>query len=156
MDCDQWVDPTGITDQQVADQLPLLRDNLVMTDVIAAQKVEFPGPYKRAGDDAEYSPYVLIQGAVYDVWQPTSTSPEYPRLVLPSTYWPDVITRAHQEVGHMATEKTVARLREAYTWPGMRKTVKEQLKLCPTCQVHRAGLKSYRWERCHWPHLPCK
>ena len=30
-----------------------------------------------------------------------------------------VIKRAHKEVGHMATGKTLSRLREAYVWPGI-------------------------------------
>ena len=35
-----------------------------------------------------------------------------------------VIDRAHTEVGHMATQKTLARLQEDYVWPHMRESVR--------------------------------
>ena len=34
------------------------------------------------------------------------------------------------EVGPMATSKTLARLREAYVWPGMRREIRELLTFC--------------------------
>ena len=36
----------------------------------------------------------------------------------------------------MATQKTLARLREAYVWPHMRESVRARLNKCATCAVH--------------------
>ena len=64
--------------------------------------------------------------------------PEYPRIriVLPPAFQEAVIDRAHAEFGHMATQKTLARLREAYVWPHMRASVRARLNKCATCAVH--------------------
>ena len=36
----------------------------------------------------------------------------------------------------MSKQKTLDHVRESYVWPSMRKTIVEQLKLCPVCCVH--------------------
>ena len=68
--------------------------------------------------------------------KPTPTSASYPRLVLPPEHHSHIIRRAHEEVGHMATHKTLDRVREAYVWPGMRKRIKEELARCGICRTH--------------------
>ena len=87
--------------------------------------------------DVEDSGYILTKGILYSIWTPTTTSPEYPRLVLPPQFQEAVIDKAHKEVGHLATHKTLARLREAYVWPHMRESVRTRLNKCATCAVHR-------------------
>ena len=71
------------------------------------------------------------------MWTPTTTSPEYPRIVLPSEFQAAVIDRAHAEPGHLATQKTLSLLREAYVWPHMRETIRTRLNKCATCVVHQ-------------------
>ena len=136
-DCDQWVDPAAIPDQRIEEQLPLLQDGFDMTIIVRDQEQEFAELRKRADNDDEENSYILINNALYSVRKPTPYSADYPRLVLPSAHQNTVIDRAHKEVGHMATEKTLDRLREAYVWPSMRKTIRERLRLCPVCQVHQ-------------------
>ena len=109
-----------------------------MITIIRDQEQEFAELRKQAdNDDDDESSYILINNALYSVRKPTPYSADYPRLVLPSPHQNTVIDRAHKEVGHMATEKTLDRLREAYVWPSMRKTIRERLRLCPVCQVHQ-------------------
>ena len=136
-DCDQWVDPAAIPDQRIEEQLPLLQDGFDMTIIVRDQEQEFAELRKRADNDDEENSYILINNALYSVRKPTPYSADYPRLVLPSAHQNTVIDRAHKEVGHMATEKTLDRLREAYVWPSMKKTIRERLTLCPVCQVHQ-------------------
>ena len=38
----------------------------------------------------------------------------------------------------MSVSKTMARVQEAYVWPGMKKTVISQLEKCGKCLVHRS------------------
>ena len=103
------------------------------------QKREFEELRTRAGDrdDDDDSDYVPIADVLYSVRKPTFTAPDYPRLVLLFDYQAAVIDRDHKEVGHMAVGKTLDRLREAYVWLGMRKSMRTRLQLCPICQVHR-------------------
>ena len=82
------------------------------------------------------SGYIINKNVLYSIWTPSTTSPTYPRIVLPKKFQEAVIDRAHAEVGHMATHKTLCRLREAYVWPHMRESIKARLAKCATCAVH--------------------
>ena len=135
IDCDDWVDPTAIPEQDTSDVLPLLYDGLDLEEVSKAQHKEFPDILQSLTEDSD--DYTLIKGRLFSIALPSPNSACYPRLVLPATYRERVIKRAHKEVGHMATGKTFARLREAYVWPGMRREINELLKLCPVCRVHQ-------------------
>ena len=55
---------------------------------------------------------------------------------MPTKYRDKVITRAHKEVGHMATLKTLNRLRESYIWPGMRPEICAKIAKCTVCIAH--------------------
>ena len=56
--------------------------------------------------------------------------------MLPLQFQDPVIDKVHKEVGHLATQKTLACLREAYVWPHMRESVRIQLNKCAVCEVH--------------------
>ena len=109
-------------------------DGLDRQSLSAAQQAEFPNLWGKG--NSEDSGYIINRGILYSIWTPSTTSPEHPRIVLPPPYQEAVIDRAHNEVGHLATQKTLGRLREAYVWPHMRETVKARLNKCATCTVH--------------------
>jgi len=48
----------------------------------------------------------------------------------------ELVTKAHL-VGHEGIAKTLARLKEAYYWPGMRSDVEKVVKTCLKCQCYR-------------------
>jgi len=48
----------------------------------------------------------------------------------------ELILKAHL-VGHEGIAKTLARLKEAYYWPGMRSDVEKVVKTCLRCQCYR-------------------
>ena len=81
------------------------------------------------------SDYTLLDGLLYTL-VPPSGKPEYPRLVLPAPLRPQVIMRAHKEVGHQSTRKTLDRLQEVYKWPRQRSEVGEYIRRCARCSVH--------------------
>ena len=99
--------------------------------------------------DLEDSGYIINKGILYSIWTPFSISPEYPRtpsnmspeypcIVLPPPGFQEaVIDRSHAEVGLLATQMTLARLRESYMWPNMRQSMKKRLNKCATCAVHQ-------------------
>ena len=91
--------------------------------------------YEPETDDSE--DYTVIKGRLFSTTLPTPTAANYPRLVLPVAYRKKVINRAHKEVGHMATVKTLDRLREAYVWQEMRRDIESHIELCPVCRVHQ-------------------
>ena len=129
IDCDDWLDPTAIPEQDTADVLQLLYDGLDLGEVSKAQHKEFPDILQLLTEDSD--DYILIKGRLFSISLPSPNSACYPRLVLPAAYQERVIKRAHKEVGHMATGKTLSRLREAYVWPGMRREID------PVCRVHQ-------------------
>ena len=129
-----FTDPPGGPADIADDLLPFTMDGLDRHTVSVAQRADFPALWAKA--DVEDSGYIITKGVLYSVWTPSTTSPEYPRLVLPTRFQESVIDRAHSEVGHMATQKTLSRLREAYVWPHMRESVKTRINKCAVCAVH--------------------
>ena len=129
----EYTEPPGGPADIADDLLPFTMDGLDRKALSAAQQAGFPDLWDKA--DVEDSGYILIKGILYSVWTPTTTSPEYPRLVLPPQFQEAVIDRAHKEVGHLATHKTLACLREAYVWPHMRESVRTRLNKCVTYTV---------------------
>ena len=129
-----YIEPIGGPADIADDLLPFCMDSLNREAVSAEQQVEFPGQWGKAG--VEDSGYIINKGILYSVWTPSTTSPAYPRIVLPKHFQDAVIDRAHLEVGHMATHKTLCRLREAYVWPRMRESIKARLAKCAPCAVH--------------------
>ena len=130
----EYVEPIGGPADIADDLLPFSMDGLDRQTLSAAQQAEFPVQWGKAG--VEDSGYVINKDILYSIWAPSTTSPAYPRIVLPKQFQEAVIDRAHLEVGHMATHKTLCRLREAYVWPHMRESIKGRLAKCATCAVH--------------------
>ena len=117
IDSAEYTDPPG-GPADIADVLlPFTMDCLDRQTLSTAQQADFPDLWGKA--DVEDSGYILHKGILHSIWTPSTTSPEYPRIVLPLQFQDAVIDRAHQEVGHLATHKTLASLREAYVWPHM-------------------------------------
>ena len=130
----KYTDPPGGPADIADDLLPFNMDGLDRQSLSAAQKAGFPDLWGKA--DSEDSGYIINKGVLYSIWTPSTTSLEYPRIVLPPEFHDADIDRAHTEVGHMATQKTLARLQEAYVWPHMRESVRARLNKCVTCAVH--------------------
>ena len=131
----EYTDPPGGPADIADDLLPFNMHGLDHQSLSAAQKAGFPDLWGKA--DSEDSGYIINKGVLYSIWTPSTTSPEYQRIVLPPKFQEAVIDRAHTEVGHMATQKTLARLWEAYVWPHMRESVRARLNKCATCAVHK-------------------
>ena len=129
-----FTDPPGGLADIADDLLPFTMDGLDRHTVSVAQRADFPALWAKA--DVEDSGYIITKAVLYSVWTPSTTSPEYPRLVLPTRFQESIIDRAHSEVGHMATQKTLSRLREAYVWPHMRESVRTRINNCAVCAVH--------------------
>ena len=130
----EYTEPPGEPTDIADDLLPFTMDGLDRKALSVAQQAEFPNLWSKG--NSEDSGYIINRGILYSIWTPSTTSPEHPRIVLPPPYQEAVIDRAHKEVGHLATQKTLGRLREAYVWPHMRESVKARLNKCATCTVH--------------------
>ena len=63
-------------------------------------------------------------------------------LIVPSNLRNRALYQGHdaQTSGHMGYEKTLARLKECYQWPGMAKNVKCYCKACLSCNESRKSL----------------
>ena len=106
------------------------------SELIEAQRREFEREYAEARDCESEEDYVLLGEVLMSERRPYATAPEYPRVIMPAQWRDTLIDKAHLEVGHMSTAKTVRRLTEAYAWPGMKKDVRNRLKLCSTCLLY--------------------
>jgi transposase InsO family protein len=134
IDSDDWVDPQAFPDSNVEELLPLVHDGLDLAKVAVHQRQEYPDICEQAEKDE--GGWEIIKGVVYSTTRPTMAAALYPRLLLPKEWQHRVIMRAHHDVGHMATGKTLARISDSYIWPGMRGDVKTTLLKCTVCQAH--------------------
>ena len=91
IDCDDWVDPTAIPEQDAAIVLPLLYDGLDLEEVSRAQHKEFPDILQSLTEDSD--DYTLTKDRLFSISLPTPNSASYPRLVLPAAYRERVIRK---------------------------------------------------------------
>ena len=98
-------------------------------ELIEAQQGEFRAEYAEARDGRSENDYVLLGDVFASERLPYPSAPEYPRVIIPARWRNMLIEKAHLDVGHMSTVKTMRRLTEAYAWPGMKKDVRNRLKL---------------------------
>ena len=128
----QWAIPPGDAEDESC--IPWDTDGLDIADVREEQKLM--SEYELATDQ-DTDRYVLTNGLMYDVSDEDGGTQSYPRLVLPPSCRFRVIRRAHTEVGHQGTSKTLWRIKEAYKWTGMRNDIKNTIKKCAKCAVFR-------------------
>lgn len=134
IDTEEWVDPQAFPESDTKELLPLIHDGLDLAEIGRVQPEEFPDLKAQAEGGEEG--WELINGVIYGTNKPYPTAAMYPRLLLPKRWQHGVIMRAHRDVGHMATGKTLFRLTDSYLWPGMKKDVQVALQKCPVCQAH--------------------
>jgi transposase InsO family protein len=56
------------------------------------------------------------------------------QIVLPPTYWIEIMHAAHDLHGHMGETKTLDKIRNRYDWPGMQADVSIYVQSCVRCQ----------------------
>ena len=104
------------------------------------KKLQQEMPEYQLGDADEEEYTLMDDGLLYSLKTPPGQA-EYPRLVLPPEARPQVITRAHTEVGHQSVRKTMDRLSESYRWPGMQRDVIDAIQRCARCAVNRTNIE---------------
>ena len=62
---------------------------------------------------------------------------------MPRSLWLDVARACHEEPtsGHEGQEKTEARVRERFWWPGLREYIRKYVAGCPYCQFRKTPRK---------------
>ena len=58
-------------------------------------------------------------------------------IVMPQLYQHEILFKAHDAMGHQGIAKVLARLQERHTWPGNRKSIRQYVSQCKTCQQVR-------------------
>ena len=61
------------------------------------------------------------------------------QLLVPEALRKQILDALHDQVGHQATEKTLALARARCFWPGMARDVEEYCKTCKRCMLAKAG-----------------
>ena len=66
-------------------------------------------------------------------------------IIMPQLYQHEIMYRAHDDSGHQAVGKVLARIQERHTWPGIKRDIVNHIKHCLTCQQtkHPAGNPCY-------------
>ncbi|KAL4233166.1 hypothetical protein ACF0H5_007851 [Mactra antiquata] len=55
------------------------------------------------------------------------------QLVVPSTYWKEVLTGLHDDIGHPGIERTTRLVRDRFYWPGMASDIEKHVRSCHRC-----------------------
>ena len=162
IDTDYWVEPDKDADtwfdaeaNTPAQRIPILLMGVDPTELATEQKETLPELYEEAGNPE--SEYELHNNLLYSTKLPHRYAAAYPWLVAPPSIRRRVIERAHKDVGHMATQKTLDRVREAYVWPKMKAEVRNHSVSSVPCVLCTPGLESmWRWVKCPSPLTQCK
>jgi len=79
--------------------------------------------------------FVLRDGVLYKVYA-IGTGPIY-RAVIPVSMREAMVSQAHDSAtaGHVGVDKTLARLKQSYFWPGMKSYVEKYVGSCGKCQT---------------------
>ena len=116
--------------------LPLDFDGINRDQLMEAQREAFPVEWQAAGDP-DNEEYGFKDGVLFFTKRPGPRQAQYPRIILPPKWQTEVIDRCHEQTGHAKEGKTGSAIREAYVWPGMRKSIKNRLTFCGICHTHR-------------------
>ena len=142
VDTADYVEPQLST---VTWSLPLKFDGIDKQALSEAQKETFKEQWDKAV--AEDGDYEVQEGILFSCRRPGAKQALYPRVMLPPQWRDDVIDRCHRQTGHSAPYRTMASVREAYVWPGMKKDVKARLMKCGACQLHKTQPEHFQHGR---------
>ena len=132
--------------------LPWQRHNLDPSTMAQDQRREYPSCW--ASGEKKEGGYEIAHGFLYSNKRPATGDEEHLRLVLPSRYHPRVVESAHHEVGHQSIIKTLARVRQGFVWPGMRRSVERFVRSCPLCALYYRGKAERQPSRMPLPPRP--
>ena len=77
----EYTEPLGVPADIADDLQQFTMDGLDRQTLLVAEQAEFPDLWGKA--DVGDSGYILHKNILYSIWNPSITSPEYPRIVLP-------------------------------------------------------------------------
>ena len=125
---------------QLGDPLPDLPPDLTPADIYSLDLKTLARQQRGMTEWTEHnnedSHFELINGLLYSTLLPHKYAADYPRLVLPQQQRQVVMARAHKDVGHMSTYKTMRHIQQAFVWPHMRQQIEQFIALCPICIAH--------------------
>lgn len=131
IDTDTWFDADV---SQPSERIPALLVDLDHATIGKEQQETMTTLFEEASNTE--SDYEIHNGLLYSVRLPHKYAAAYPRLVAPPSMRAVIMEKAHIDVGHMSTYKTLERVREAYVWPKMRADIRLFCFKCPVCSVH--------------------
>ena len=82
---------------------------------------------------------VVRDGLLFRQFEDTSGSSSHLQLVVPAAMRKEVLADLHSGAmgGHLGEDKTLAKLKERYYWPGHHNDVAEWCKTCPQCAARK-------------------
>ena len=133
-------DPKELAELQKADPvctyLRLCADATVQGDKRPAPPEELRKVTRSMGDIG----FVVVDDLLYmsdDYGADASDAQPHLRVVLPECIQQDFMKSCHDGLGHPGVKRTLRAVRSRVWWPGVRKRVKEFVRLCPTCLFNK-------------------
>lgn len=107
-------------------------------EVRAAQVIEFPSEIAEALYDGDGN-YTYDNKLLRTDQIPYKGAEYISRIVMPRQWRKRIIKQAHEMSGHSGPTKVLKRIWEDFTWKGIRGDVREYVRKCGVCQIHRQG-----------------
>jgi len=86
----------------------------------------------------------LQDGVLCRPFQSSSSSSCHTQIVIPSSLLSTVLQQLHDNSGHQGEQKTVAKVKERYYWPGYEGDVAKWIQECHSTKLKRRHLTLFR------------
>ena len=116
--------------------LHLVSKNIKLTD--RQRRRESPGVMRLLS----YWKRLLVKNDILYVKSTTLTGEKFDRLVVPRHIQDQVLTKTHEDLGHLGRDKTLSVAQERFFWVGLSRSVEDKIKQCRRCICAKS------------PHLP--
>lgn len=91
----------------------------------------------------EAANYEVIDGVLMRIWGGAKGKAARCLLVVPESMREQMIKGFHDDLGHYAADRTVARMRERFWWPHMWRDTAQWVASCETCQRRARPTKDF-------------
>ena len=98
--------------------------------------------------------YEFEDGVLFSTQRPGHRQAQYPIILLPPKWQTIVIDRCNEQTGHAKEGKRGSAIREAYVWPGMRKSIENRLTFFGICHTLRTRPEHVAHNRMPYPFYP--
>ena len=100
----------------------------------------------------QFESLTVTNHILYRVYETTDGSEKSHQCCVPLTHVPDILTQMHEcpSSGHLGINKTLARVRQRFYWPGIKNDICSWVSSCLVCQIRKNPKQKHRIEMQQW------